>query len=262
MMHARKIFLDESIVIGVILVNCISIFIEGYLVNDFPLAFTIANSFFAVFYIIECLVKIYTHSFKGYISKGVNRLDFILSIISIPEILAIVIASLNPDLTFLYSLRAFRLVRGIRLLKVLGIIKNGEILLQGIGRALKSSYLILLLFFLINFILSSLSYNLFSVKAPEYFGSPLESLYSIFKIFTIEGWYEIPEAISERYSEFNGWLVRLYFILILFVGGIFGLSIVNSVFVEGMINNSEMDKKIDRILDRLENIEKTKKSKG
>jgi len=258
-MLSRNIFLNENVVIGVILVNCISIFMEGYFLSDFPLVFTITNALFALFYVLECSVKIYSHSFKGYISKGVNRLDFALSIISIPELIALVVASLNPELTFLYALRAFRLVRGIRLLKILGIIKNGEALLLGIGRALKSSYLILLLFFLINFILSSISYNLFNVKAPEYFGSPLESLYSIFKIFTVEGWYEIPEVIAEQYSEFKGWLVRLYFILILFVGGIFGLSIVNSVFVEGMINNSDMDKKIDKILKRLDDIEKINK---
>lgn len=258
-MQARKIFLNENIVIGVILVNCILIFMEGYFLNDFPIVFTITNAFFALFYVIECSVKIYHYSFKGYISKGVNRLDFVLSIISIPELAAIAIASFNPELTFLFALRAFRLVRGIRLLKILGIIKNGEALLQGIGRALKSSYLILLLFFLINFILSSISFNLFNLKAPEYFGSPLESLYSIFKIFTVEGWYEIPEVIAKQYPVFQGWLVRLYFILILFVGGIFGLSIVNSVFVEGMINNSDMDKKIDKILERLDEIENSRK---
>jgi len=54
-------------------------------------------------------------------------------------------------------------------------------------------------------------------------------------------------------------LVRLYFILILFIGGIFGLSIVNSVFVEGMINNSDMDKKINKILKRLDDIDKSLK---
>jgi len=258
-MSKQNVFLNENVVIGVILVNCISIFMEGYFSSDFPLVFTITNAFFALFYIIECSVKIYSYSFQVYISKGVNRLDFILSIISIPELAALLIVSFNPELTFLYALRAFRLVRGIRLLKILGIIKNGEALLQGIGRALKSSYLILILFFLINFILSTISYNLFSIKAPEYFGSPLESLYSIFKIFTVEGWYEIPEVIAEQYSEFKGWLVRLYFILILFIGGIFGLSIVNSVFVEGMINNSDMDKKINKILKRLDDIDKSLK---
>ena len=145
-MQARKIFLNENIVIGVILMNCIAIFMEGYLLNDFPLVFIILNAFFALFYVIECTIKIYSYSFKRYISKGLNQLDFILSIISIPELVALAIASFNPELTFLYALRAFRLVRGIRLLKIFGILKNGEALLQGIGRALKSSYLILLLF--------------------------------------------------------------------------------------------------------------------
>lgn len=255
----RRIFLNENIVVGVILVNCISIFMEGYFNTKFPLFFTITNSFFAFFYITESIIKINEYNFKNYISKGVNKLDFVLSLVSLPELAALAISSFNPELSFLYALRAFRLVRGIRLLKILGILKNGEVLLQGIGRALKSSYLILLLFFLVNFILSTLSYNLFSVKAPEYFGTPLDSLYSIFKIFTIEGWYDIPDVIAAEYTEFQGWLVRLYFILILFVGGIFGLSIVNSVFVEGMINNSDMDKKIDKILKRLDEIQHSNK---
>ena len=252
----KKIFLNENLVIGVIVLNCVSIFIEGYLSNSYYEVFAFLNFFFALFYIFECVIKIKAFSFKTYIAKGVNRLDFLLSIISIPEIISILLVSFNSDLTFLYALRAFRLIRGIRLLKILGIIKNGEALLLGIGRALKSSYLILLLFFLINFILSTLSYNLFGASAPEYFGTPMKSLYSVFKIFTIEGWYEIPEIVAERYSTIAGWFVRFYFILILFVGGIFGLSIVNSVFVEGMINNSEMDKKIDQIIERLDKMEK------
>lgn len=254
----KKFFLNENLVIGVIVVNCISIFMEGYLYDNFSKFFDFANFIFALFYIAECVTKIQVLSFRGYISSGVNKLDFFLSIISVPEIISIVFASLNPELTFLYALRAFRLVRGIRLLKILGVMENGEVLLLGILRALKSSYLILLLFFMINFILSTLSYNLFHLSAPEYFGTPLNSLYSVFKIFTIEGWYEIPEVISDRHGVFEGWMIRLYFIFILFIGGIFGLSIVNSVFVEGMINNSEMDKKLDKILRRLDDLEKGK----
>jgi hypothetical protein len=42
----------------------------------------------------------------------------------------------------------------------------------------------------------------------------------------------------------------------LFIGGIFGLSIVNSLFVEGMINNEEDDKRLDDIIERLNRIEK------
>ena len=84
-------------------------------------------------------------------------------------------------------------------------------------------------------------------------------LYSIFKIFTVEGWYEIPEEIASKFGFFQSWLVKLYFILILFIGGIFGLSIVNSLFVEGMINNEDDDKRFDDIIERLDRIEKNQK---
>jgi voltage-gated sodium channel len=34
---------------------------------------------------------------------------------------------------------------------------------------------------------------LFKEAASQYYNSPLISLYSTFEIFTIEGWFEIPE---------------------------------------------------------------------
>jgi voltage-gated sodium channel len=255
----KKIFLNENIIILIIIINCIFIFLEGYFSDDFHVFFVGANVFFAIFYITETAIKIKDNSFKSYISRGVNKLDFSLSILSLIELTSLVVISINPEFSFLYSLRSLRLLRGIRLLKVIGILKNGEELLLGVGRALKSSYLIIFLFFLVNFILSTISYNLFHLSSPEYFGSPFESLYSIFKIFTIEGWYDIPEQIAANYSDDKGWLIKIYFIMILFVGGIFGLSIVNSVFVEGMLNNHAMDKKIDQILDRLEKMEEALK---
>ena len=46
------------------------------------------------------------------------------------------------------------------------------------------------------------------------------------------------------------------FIVVLFIGGILGLSIINSVFVEGVIHDEEEDKKLNEIITRLDNIEK------
>ena len=112
----------------------------------------------------------------------------------------------------------------------------------------------------VNFIFALLSHNLFSNIAPEYFGDPLTSFYSLFKIFTIEGWYEIPDIVTENItSSVEMWFVRLYFVIVLFTGGIFGLSIINSVFVEGVLNNDMDDKdadKFDKIISRLDSIEK------
>ena len=41
----------------------------------------------------------------------------------------------------------------------------------------------------------------------------------------------------------------MYFIFVVFSGGIFGLSLVNSIFVDAMVsdNNDELEKKIDNL---------------
>lgn len=240
----------------IILINCLFIFFEGYFDSGGISIFFLTNIFFSLFYILEGVVKINSYGFKKYITPAINKLDFFLVFISILEIASLVFATTVNEYSFLLSLRSIRLIRVIRLLKVIGLLKNGEQLLKGVGRALKSSYLIIILFFLFNFILSTISFNLFRLVSPEHFGDPLTSLYSVFKIFTIEGWYEIPEEIAANYGIVQSWLVKLYFITILFIGGIFGLSIVNSLFVEGMMNHDQDDKKLDDIIERLNRIEK------
>ena len=67
----------------------------------------------------------------------------------------------------------------------------------------------------------------------------------------MEGWYEIPEVITDYYSAspFIVNIVKLYFSLLLIVGGIIGLSLVNSVFVDAMVsdNNDELNKEVERL---------------
>ncbi|MDD2200503.1 MAG: ion transporter, partial [Bacteroidales bacterium] len=120
----------------------------------------------------------------------------------------------------------------------------------GIYRAAKSSIVILIGFFIFNFIISLISCFLFKDIAPEYFSNPLTSLYSVFKIFTVEGWYEIPDAItSNTDSSLISILTIIYFVIILLFGGIFGLSLVNSIFVDSMVsdNNDELEEKVNNL---------------
>jgi voltage-gated sodium channel len=84
------------------------------------------------------------------------------------------------------------------------------------------------------------------------------SFYTTFKIFTIEGWYEIPDLIAERMN--NIWLafgVKVYFVFLLFGGGIFGLSLINSIFVDSMMsdNNDELIHKLEKIQEKLDQME-------
>lgn len=109
--------------------------------------------------------------------------------------------------------------------------------------------------------------SLFAKSAPEYFATPLDSIYSIFKLFTIEGWFEIPEVIADYYSDapFVVHVVKLYFSLLLIVGGVIGLSLINSVFVDAMVsdNNDELNKevadlhkKIDSLTEKIDELQK------
>jgi voltage-gated sodium channel len=118
---------------------------------------------------------------------------------------------------------------------------------------------VLIGFLIYNFIVAILSCFFYRQLAPEYFGNPLTSFYTIFRIFTVEGWYEIPDIISARSSNAISFLTKLYFTVILLTGGIFGLSLVNSIFVDAMVSDNndalekkvnELQKKIDLLLER------------
>lgn len=91
------------------------------------------------------------------------------------------------------------------------------------------------------------------------------SFYSTFKIFTVEGWYEIPDLIAER-SDSLGLAVfaRIYFVLLLFGGGIFGLSLINSIFVESMMsdNNDEVIDKLNKLEIKIDSLTKEKQNEN
>ena len=90
------------------------------------------------------------------------------------------------------------------------------------------------------------------------------SLYSIFRLFTIEGWYEFPEAIAENGGQYMGVFARCFFSILMFAGGMIGMSFVNSIFVDAMAedNNNEvieklnqMERKLDAMAKKQENNE-------
>ena len=77
------------------------------------------------------------------------------------------------------------------------------------------------------------------------------SLYSIFRLFSVEGWYEIPDAIASHASPLWGFFARCYFSVLMFLGGIIGMSLINSIFVDAMAEDNN-----DEVLEKLNQIEK------
>ncbi len=203
------------------------------------------DHFFIIFFLIEAIIKIRELGAKIYFSSTWNRFDFFLVVISVPSLLMNFIPI--PDASILLVLRLFRL---IRLVRFITFIPNMVKILEGLGRAIKSSVFVLLALFFLNFILAIFSCHFYGAVDEELFGNPLRSFYSIFQMFTVEGWNEIPSRLSLQLDRpALAWIMRFYFGAIVLVGGIFGMSLANAVFVDEMTldNNRLLESKIDSL---------------
>ena len=165
-----------------------------------------------------------------------------------------ILPGLVPNLSFLLVLRMFRIFRFFRLVRLFPGI---DVIFRNFFLALRQSYGIMLSYFVIVLAFALISCCMFSSASPEFFGTPWTSIYTIFRLFTIEGWYEIPDAVAEGLSiPIAASLVRIYFSLLLIAGGIIGMSLINSIFVDAMVSDnnddvksqlSEMEAKIDEL---------------
>ncbi|MEQ9592133.1 MAG: ion transporter [Cyclobacteriaceae bacterium] len=245
----RKLFLNDKVILNLILINAAIIFFGGFDLESSEIFWLllIDNAITALF-IAEMVVKIRVYGVRGYFRSNWNKFDFLLITLSIPALIYFVFDLDVVGVSYLLIFRVMRVFKSFRFLK---FVPGMDHLINGVQRALKASVIVLVGFAVYIFIVGILSFYLFRVNAPEYFGNPLTSLYSIFKIFTVEGWFEIPEKVTIGLSSTASFFTYFYFIFILLTGGIFGLSLVNSIFVDAMVsdNTDELELKID-MLDR------------
>ncbi|MBP3757996.1 MAG: ion transporter [Prevotella sp.] len=248
----KRFFLNENIMLVLVLINTGIIFLSGFAASQGE-GLLFVDSAFTLLFLLEAIVKIHAQGFLRYWSDGWNRFDFIIVLIALPSVVNLFGLSL-PGTSILLSLRTLRAFKSFRLLKFIPNIGN---LLNGIRLAFKASFLVAIGLIVLLLVVSILTTFLFGKAAPEYFGNPALSVYSIFRLFTIEGWYEMPEAIATKGGTTMAVFARIYFSLLLFFGGIIGMSLVNSIFVDTMAadNNDEVLEKLsqlERKLDRMQ----------
>jgi len=209
-----------------------------------------------VFFLLEAWLKIGHLGWRGYWGSSWNRFDLAVVLVSLPVLLSPVMPL--HDFAFVLVLRLGRL---FRLFRVLRFIPNLDHLVLGIRRALKASVGVFLALLLANLILAMGATLLFRDLDPERFGDPLRSSYSIFQVFTVEGWHEIPEELGERAAA-DGRVenprtmaigARLFFSLAVVVGGILGLSLANAVFVDQMMmdNTEPLEERVEALAEEI-----------
>ncbi len=202
------------------------------------------DNIITLLFLFELVIKINTFGFRGYIKSNWNVFDGLLIILAIPSLYYWIFNGNSTQLNFLLILRISRVFKFFRFIRFFPNINH---LIRGVQRALKASIIVLLGFIIYNFVISILSCFFYREIAPAYFANPIVSFYSIFKIFTVEGWYEIPDFISANSNETIAFLTKIYFVIIVITGGVLGLSLVNSIFVDAMVsdNNDDLEKKIE-----------------
>ncbi len=137
--------------------------------------------------------------------------------------------------------------------RLVHLFPNFTQIMKNVGLAMRQCFSIFVGFGILLFIFSLISCAIFHDTAPDYFGTPLESFYSVFKMCTVEGWYEIPDAVTQGAPSWSIYWVRLYFSIFLISMGILGMSIINSIFVDAMVSNN--DNNNDEIMKKLNEIE-------
>ncbi len=256
----RKFILKERNILWAIFINSFVIFMlyfPQYSKNWWLIGF---DHLFILFFLLEVTIKWKEHGRKAYFDKAWNVFDFVLVMGSLPSLLVDFLPV--PDTSLLMVLRIFRLIRVLRFVR---FVPNIGKVLKGLGRALRASVFVFIALLILNFLLALLSCHLFGHLAPDYFGDPLISAYSIFQMFTLEGWNEIPIAIAQSMnSPFLVGMMRLYFVVTVLSGGIFGMSLANAVFVDEMTmdNNLELEQKIDNLQAQVRELTDLLRNKG
>ena len=248
-----KTLLNDHAILGIILLNSIVIYLQETGINS-PVLWGIDFACTLIF-LLEMIAKHVCFGIKAYWLDGWNRLDGCLVILSMPSL---VLPFLDVTMFNFSVVLTLRLLRVIRFLRVFHFFPNIVQIGAGLKRALRDSGVVLVAYGVLIILFGLINCSLYREIAPEYFSTPIRSIYSVFRVFTVEGWYEIPDAIAAASSPFIGRITRLYFCLLLGAFGILGLSFINSVFVDAMAedNNDDVKIQLQRMEEQLTRTEK------
>lgn len=254
-------FISDKFIVPIIVINTIALFMMGMGGQALgPHSLWEAIDYACVWvFIFEALLKIKSWSWKSYWKSGWNRFDFIVVMASLPVVLSPFL-----DVHDFTSVLVLRVGRMFRLFRLLRFIPNREHLILGIRRAMKASLAIFLALLLVNIILAFLATTLFKNIDPGNFGNPLLSSYSMFKVFTVEGWHELPDAMEASTSGSMLAWTRVFFVFSVLVGGMLGFGLANAVFVDEMTtdNNSQLESKIDALVNEIQELKQRLDERG
>jgi len=245
----------DRFVFAVILINAIVIYLQ---VSGWDALWLSAlDVVCTIVFLIEMIIKRTALGFIGYWRNGWNRLDGTLVILSLMGFAAWLLHFVPGNSVNVFFV--LRLLRVMKFFRVLHFFPRFSQISVGIKRALRESGAVLASFGVLILTFGLINCCLFGTVSPKYFSTPLDSIYSVFRLFTVEGWYDIPDSIATALPQWKV-AIKLYFSVLLLGGGIVCMSLINSVFVDAMAadNNDEVLNKLRDVEAKLDELLKEK----
>ncbi len=150
----------------------------------------------------------------------------------------VVAISFSPAASGFAALRAFRVFRVLRLISAFPRLRS---VVRGLLRSIPGISSVAALLVLIIFVSAILGFNLFSELAPQYFGDLWVSMFTLFKIMTLEGWPDIADNVMAVYP--HAWMFFLAYILVatLTLLNFFIAIIVNAMEAEALESKATIE---------------------
>jgi voltage-gated sodium channel len=238
----KKLVQNEKFILTLILVNVGILYIHTFdVLNPYFLLLEIIDISFTLFFCLEIFLKIRSingaNKLSKYLRSNWNKIDFFSVLFSLPSIAAIFFNQLEVFTLFV----ALRSLRIFKLLRIIEFIPNGKTITGQMFKAFKSVSFIIFAFTVYSTIVSLISVSLFKHYSPTYFNNAFDSFFTVFKVFSGDGFSDVVADIELNSGKGDGFIyfTKFYFVLIVFTGSILGLSLINSIFIDQMARTND-----------------------
>lgn len=122
-----------------------------------------------------------------------------------------------------------RILRVLRVLRLLSVIPSLRHVVAGLFRAMPGMASIMVLVVLLLYVSAVMATRLFATDAPQYFGDLGTSLFTLFQIFTADGWSNIAAEVMKHQPY--AWV---FFVVFVMVSTLIALNLFIAVAVEAL----------------------------
>jgi voltage-gated sodium channel len=252
-----------NFIMMVIVINCLVLFLHSFnRYHGYYFLLEWVDHLCTILFVIELSVNIYERGWR-YLKDPWHLFDaFIIMVCLITFVIFIMhLNDLIPDLEYLLVARVLRVLKFYRLFE--GSV-NIRSMFKALGKGLKASFYVVAAFLVYNFVVSLISYYIFHGFSPQHYDNGFLSFYSTFKAFTGQA-FEIADSMTFE-DPLTVFFVKFYFIMVVISGGIIGLSLINTIFINEVTGEhaketqseiSEVQQEISHLKQKLTAMEET-----